>query len=126
MIGARNLARSFAAALQGFRSTWKSEHSFRIQIVIGIGVVILMAVFPVNKPEKIILSLLIMAVLVLELLNSTLERIIDALEPRIHPFAREVKDSMAAAVLVAALGAGVIGIIILGPHLLRVAEEILK
>ncbi len=126
MIIVRNLARSFSAALHGIRSTWKSEQSFRIQTLIGAVAVFLMILFPVTKPEKIILALLIMAVLILELLNSTLERIIDALEPRIHPFAREVKDSMAATVLVAALGACVIGIFILGPYFLRILEEILK
>ena len=55
----------------------------------------------------------------MELLNSTLERIIDTLQPRIHPFAQELKDMMAAAVLITAMGSFFVGILIVGPYLLR-------
>jgi diacylglycerol kinase len=56
------------------------------------------------------------AVLVLELLNSMLERLVDLVKPRMHGYVRDIKDLMAAAVLVTAGFAAVVGLIILLPY----------
>lgn len=107
------------AAFHGIALTWRQEQSFRIQSAAAVALVVMMAAFPMTKAEVIILTFLIMAVLVLELLNSTLERIIDALQPRIHPFAQEVKDMMAGAVFITAIGSLIVGVLIVGPYFLR-------
>lgn len=36
----------------------------------------------------------------------------DILEPRVHPYAKTVKDMMAAAVLIASIGAAFVGVVI--------------
>ncbi|MEK7607074.1 MAG: diacylglycerol kinase [Patescibacteria group bacterium] len=115
----QRLGQSFRFAFRGIRFTWRQEQSFRVQVAVATVVVLLMIFLPTTKLETVVLSFLIMAVLVMELLNSTLERIIDTLQPRIHPFAQEVKDMMAAAVLITAMGSLFVGILIVGPYLLR-------
>jgi diacylglycerol kinase len=71
--------------------------------------------FRVSKSEAVALILVASSVLVLELINSTLERVVDYMKPRLHHYVEVVKDMMAGAVLVASLGAAVIGIIIFYP-----------
>jgi diacylglycerol kinase len=58
----------------------------------------------------------IMAVLVLESLNTIFEHLSDILKPRLHDYVRIIKDIMAATVLITSLGALVVGIIIFWPY----------
>ena len=67
--------------------------------------------------QAIALLLLIILVLTLELINSILERFVDVFKPRIHPMVEEIKDLMAGAVLIASLGALIVGLLIFLPYL---------
>lgn len=60
--------------------------------------------------------LIIMWVLITELTNTVVERVVDILKPRIHPYARLVKDIMAAVVLISSIMAVVVGVIIFYPY----------
>ena len=80
-------------------------------------VIVLMIVFPLRTLERIALSLVITFVLVLELINTIMEKIVDILKPRIHHYVEIIKDMMAAAVLIASIGALVVGLLIFWPYL---------
>lgn len=54
-----------------------------------------------------------------EFLNTSLEAVVDLASPQQHPLAKVGKDVGAAAVLIAALGSVLIGLLILGPPLWR-------
>ena len=82
----------------------------------GFVVLILALIFKIKVWEAVALLLVIMIVLVLELINSVFERVVDVLKPRMHPYVETVKDIMAAVVLLSSLGAILIGILILGPY----------
>jgi diacylglycerol kinase len=56
-----------------------------------------------------------MTVLVLELINSSMERLVDLVKPQLHESARDIKDLMAAAVLMASFFAVLIGLMIFLP-----------
>lgn len=111
--------KSVAHALRGIRVVFKSEQSFKIQSLAAVCVVGLAFFFDVTFYEWIVLLVLIGTVLSLELVNSIFERIVDAFKPRIHPTVRDVKDIMAAAVLVMSLLALVVGGMIFLPYLRR-------
>ena len=89
-----------------------SEQSFRLQSLAAVVIVLLAIWFRVNAFEWIVLLLMIGLVLTLELINSVFERIVDTFKPRIHPIVRDIKDIMAATVLLMSLVALVIGVII--------------
>ena len=55
--------------------------------------------------------------MILEVLNAVVERLADLVKPRLHPILHDVKDMMAGAVLLSAIGAAVIGIFIFLPRL---------
>lgn len=111
----KKFARSFSHATRGFRCVLK-EQNFRIQIAFSIIVIFLIIFFGLRVWEAAALAMMIVLVLVLEIINSVFERIMDILEPRVHPYAKTIKDMMAAAVLIASIGAAFVGIIIFWPY----------
>jgi undecaprenol kinase len=108
--------RSFRNAWRGLKYVVRNEQSFQIELLIGIFVIMLMFIFDIRVLEKVALFLVIFFVMVMELFNTMLERVVDILKPRVHPYAQLIKDVMAAAVLLAAIGAIVVGTIILYPY----------
>lgn len=112
----KKFIRSLINASRGIKYAAK-EQNFKIQIIISIIVIFFAQYFDVKVWEKLALVLIIVLILVLEILNSVFERVVDILEPRVHPYAKIIKDMMAAAVLISAIGAVIIGLIIFGPHI---------
>ncbi len=117
----RKFIKSFVHAFHGLAITYREEQSFRAQLFAGALAAILAVYFKVKSWEAVLLIL----VLVLELLNSAIERLIDAAKPRLHIAVQAIKDMMAAAVLIASLGALVIGVIIFYPHFADTIKGIL-
>jgi diacylglycerol kinase len=114
----KRLIKSFKHALHGLSYTIKTEQNFKIQFIIGAIAICLGIYFKITLLEFGVLTLVILIVLSLEMLNSIIERILDATAPEIHFNARIIKDVMAGAVLTASLGALIIGILIFMPYIL--------
>lgn len=113
----RKFRRSVKHAIDGIVYAISRERNFRIEMVVAFFVVVFILVFKVKNWEAVILMLMIMWVLILELINTVVERVVDILKPRIHPYARLIKDLMAAVVLISSIMAIIIGIIIFYPYL---------
>ena len=113
--------RSLHHALDGIKYALLHERNFRIEILVAFLVIFLIFFFKVKNWEAILLILMIMWVLIFELVNTVLERVVDILKPRIHPYARLIKDLMAAAVLITSIVSAVVGIIIFYPYVREMA-----
>lgn len=113
----RHLTRSFRFALRGLWLVFRMEQSFRIQLCVFVAVLIIARILRILAWQMVALVLVGAFVLVLECTNSAVERLLDLVQPRLHGYVREIKDIMAGAVLVASMGAIVIGILILLPYL---------
>jgi undecaprenol kinase len=118
MIRITRLLKSFTYALRGLRKTFEEEQNFKIQTTVAALVIILGIYFRISGVEWCILIFTIGMVLLMELANSAVERVVDILKPRIHEYVKEVKDIMAAAVFVASLVAFIIGLIIFLPYII--------
>lgn len=118
----RQLKKSFWYAWRGLASTYKSEQNFRIQVWVAFFVACLSFYFRVTSREWIIILLVSSLILLLELLNTALEKVVDVLEPKIHHYVSLIKDVMAAAVFLASLTAVIIGLIIFYPYLKQLAS----
>lgn len=118
----RKLNKSFHDAYRGLKHSIIYERNFQIELVIAAFVLALILIFKVKNWEAIVLILMIMWVLIIELINTVFERIVDIIKPRIHPYVRLVKDVMAAVVLISSLVAVAVGIIIFLPYI----RELLK
>lgn len=113
MISPKRFFRSFSHALRGLSDLFWAEQSFRVQSLAAVAVVLLAIFLDLDTWQRILLVLLTSAVLILEILNSIIERVADAVQPRLSPMVREVKDMMAGAVLLAAITSAVIAVVIL-------------
>jgi len=111
----KKLIKKLGFALDGLRSAL-GEQVFALFCVIALAVVTTMFIFKVSLYEKVILVLTITLVLTLELINSRIERVLDIFQPNHDPRVGLIKDISAAAVLLACLGAAVIGILIFWPY----------
>lgn len=76
------------------------------------------AVLPLETWERVMIVFVVMTILVLELINSSLERLVDLVKPRLHEYVGDIKDLMAGAVLIAACAAIVIGYLLFSPHVI--------
>ncbi len=112
----KTFLRSCRYAMKGLRLAFRHEQNFRLQTLVALLVVALMLAVGVTTQQAIVLMTAIFGVLVLELLNTVVERFIDLLKPRLHYFVEVIKDLMAAAVLLASLGAAIIGFLIFLPY----------
>lgn len=112
----RPIKDSFKHAVRGIVTAIRTERSFRIQTAAALMVFVAIVILPLTRWEAALLLVAVSSVLVLELVNSTVERMADLFKPRLHPYVRDIKDLMAAAVFVASLFALAIGILVLGPH----------
>ncbi|MFA5946542.1 MAG: diacylglycerol kinase family protein [Patescibacteria group bacterium] len=113
MISLRAFFKSFHHALRGLAELFKTEQSFRLQVLATIIVGGLLIGLDLAAWQRILLILLCSAVLILEIINSIIERVADAVQPRLSPMVKDVKDMMAGAVLLTALTALVVGTAIL-------------
>jgi diacylglycerol kinase (ATP) len=111
---------SFRYAFAGLVWAWRKERNLRIECGIGAMAFLLSLALGVS-PVPILLAATM--VLGLELINSALEAAIDLVTPDFHPLAKIAKDLSAASVLVASLGAVLVGLATLGPALLRVVSS---
>lgn len=111
----RNRALSFRHAGRGVAVLARQPNAI-IHLCAAVAVVAVAAWLRVSARDWIVLTLCIALVLVTEALNTALERVVDLASPDWHPLARDAKDVAAGAVLIAALGAGVAGLIVFWPY----------
>lgn len=119
MFSFKQLSRSFQYAWQGLRYVWQNEQNFRLQTLIAIVVIIAMLLFRVTLGEAIILTMMIVFVLVLEVVNTIFEKMVDILKPRLHTYVAVIKDMMAAGVFLAAIGSLAVGAMVFIPYCLE-------
>jgi diacylglycerol kinase len=111
--------KSFKNAFIGLWHVIQSQQNAWIHAVATITVIILGLWLGLPLRDWAVLSTTIAMVWTAEFLNTALEIVVDLASPDLHPLARAGKDVGAAAVLIAATSAVVIGIILLGPPLIQ-------
>ncbi len=109
--------KSFKYAFEGWWYVLRSQHNAWIHAVVSIAVVVVGLWVRLPLREWAIIILAMMAVWMAEFMNTAIEAVVDLVAPEPHPLAKVAKDVAAAAVLVGACGAALIGLLILGPPL---------
>jgi diacylglycerol kinase len=111
--------KSFTYAWNGLKILLKEEHNARIHLVAAIIVLIASYLLKLNTIEWVIILFAIGLVFITEIINSAIENIADFVSPDKHDKIKKIKDLAAAAVLVSAFIAIVIGLIIFVTKLLN-------
>jgi diacylglycerol kinase len=108
---------SFRYAFAGLGYVLRTQHNAWIHSVITLLVVLVGLWLGLSRIEWALIAVTIGIVWTAEIMNTALEVTIDLVSPQPHPLAKIVKDCAAAAVLVTAGMAVVIGLLLLGPPL---------
>lgn len=109
--------KSFKYAFNGLRLFFINDHNGRVHLCAAIVAIGLSFYLKLSSLEWIAILGVIAAVIVAEIINSAIEKLADVISPDYHPKIKIVKDLAAAAVLVAAFLALVVGAIIFIPKL---------
>jgi len=111
--------RAFYFAIEGIKTFFRESPHAKIHGLAALLVIALGAYLECTIHEWLALIVSIALVLGMEALNSAIEYTVDLISPEQHPLAKKAKDVAAAAVLICALFALVIGIIIFVPKIIH-------
>ena len=114
--------KSFQYAFSGLSTATKREPNFRIHLTITLIVLITALLLGLNFAEFALLAFTIFFVLILELLNTMLEALVNLVSPEVRPEAKVAKDVSAAMVLLAATMSVIIGLLLFIPKFLEFAS----
>ena len=114
----RTRAEAFRYAFRGWWFVIRTQRNAWVHAVVSIVVVVVGLWLGLPFKDWAVITIAITMVWMAEFLNTALEAVVDLASPNQNQLARVGKDVGAAAVLIAAISAVVIGIFILGPPLL--------
>ena len=110
---------SLKNALYGVFSFFHTERNGRIQLIIALLVVIAGFFFKINSREWVTILLCIALVISLEMINSSIEKLSDIVDPNYNLVIKSVKDISAASVLWSTVISVVIGSVIFTPKIME-------
>jgi len=112
-----SIFKSFQFALEGLWVGITKGRNFRIQLTVGILATILGIFLKLNFTEWAVLTITIACVIILELMNTAIESIVDIVSPEKRMEAKIAKDVAAASVLIASIGSLLIAAFLFLPKL---------
>lgn len=117
--GITRFLKSFTYSIDGLKYAYKYEQSMFIHITMLCFVIIFGIILKISKIEWIICTILCGLVIATELINTSIEAVVDLACPKIDPLAKIAKDTASAAVFVFAITALISGIIIFLPKIIN-------
>ena len=124
VLSIKRLKKSFGYAFKGIDDVISNEPNMKIHVSVAILVVIMAFLLKISMIEWIILVLLIGLVLAAEVINTTIENLVDMYTKDYNEKAKVVKDTAAGTVLILAITAAIIGLMILVPKIILVLESL--
>lgn len=118
----RTFIDSVKNCLDGINYVLVNEKNFVREIILGIIAVLASYFFGISRMEWIVVILLINFVLIMELLNTALEKVVDLYTTKYNEIAKVVKDVASASVFLMSLFSAVIGFLIFLPYIIEFVE----
>lgn len=117
---------SLEFALQGIKTVFKEERNMRTHVLAGIVAIVAGFVFRLSLSEWLWLLLVIFLVLVMEMVNTVFENVVDMFTDfHFHPIGKKIKDMAAGAVLLTTGFAVIVGILLFGPKMWQILLDLL-
>lgn len=124
VLSIERLKKSFGYAFKGIDDVVSNEPNMKIHVSVAILVVIMAFLLKISMIEWIILVLLIGLVLAAEVINTTIENLVDMYIKDYNERAKVVKDTAAGTVLILAITSAIIGLMIFVPKIILVLESL--
>ena len=113
-----NVLKSFKYAFSGISYVLKTSRNFKIQLIFAVTSLIIGFLLQINLSHYMILVATIMSVLILEVLNTSIESIVDlVVKKEFRSLAKIAKDTSAGAVLLASINSVIIAVYIFVPKI---------
>jgi len=97
--GVTRVIKAFGYSLQGLKAAWRGEAAFRQELILLVILIPTLLLVNLTAIERSLLVAVTLLVLIVELLNSALEAIVDRVGTDFHPLSGQAKDMASAAVL---------------------------
>ncbi|AMO67210.1 diacylglycerol kinase [Zhongshania aliphaticivorans] len=101
--GVAHVLDAYRYSLKGLRAAWRHEVAFRQEIALAALLLPLSLWLGTNASERALLIGSVVIVIVVELLNSAIEAIVDRISTELHPLSGQAKDLGSAAVMLSML-----------------------
>jgi diacylglycerol kinase (ATP) len=115
-VGMTRLLRAFGYSFQGFRHAWREEAAFRQEVFLSAFVIPAGLFLGRTGSERALLVCPMLLILVVEILNSAVEAVVDRAGPERHPLAGMAKDMGSAAVMLSFVLLGTVWLLVLSDH----------
>ncbi len=112
----RSFLESLNYAIEGIAYTISTQRNMKIHIVIGLFVILFSWYLHITKVELSIIFIVISLVFVAELLNTSIEILLDMIEDKYNKNVKHVKDIQAGAVLIFSIFSVIVGFLIFWPY----------
>lgn len=123
----RRFVESFNAAIEGFIYVLRSERNMRVHFLAALMLLLLGIYLSLTSVELLILCITISLVLAAEMLNTTVELVVDMIKSEFHPLARIIKDVSAGTVLITSINAVIVGYALFSKKIpFRLEDEIAR
>ncbi|MCK8045350.1 diacylglycerol kinase [Shewanella sp. 1CM18E] len=96
--GIKRVIRATGFSVQGLKSAWKNEAAFRQELVLAAIMLPIALLVDATIIERILLIFGLFLVLIVELINSAIEAVVDRISDEHHPLSGQAKDIASAAV----------------------------
>lgn len=115
--GMARIWRALLYSRRGLREAWRHEHAFRQELILVLCLAPVIVLVPVSLVERAAMAATLLLVLIVELLNSAIEAVVDRVSLDHHELSGRAKDMGSAAVMLALVLAGLTWAAILFPVL---------
>jgi len=114
----KHIFRSFGFAMHGLRHAYRSDKSFRMEIYYGFPIYLLLGwlYFPMVPWELALFVFSYLLILIIELVNTAFEKMLDRVHPDQHELIAKSKDIAAAAVFTAFLFGCIVNLLLIYTH----------
>lgn len=116
--GVKRFIKSFHYALDGLVYAFKYEQNMLVHILATVVVVLLGILVKLSFIEWLIIFLIISLVIATELINTSIEAVVDLVTSVENPLAKIAKDTAASAVMIFSIAAVLIGLFIFVPKII--------
>ncbi|MGV7208961.1 diacylglycerol kinase [Oxalobacteraceae bacterium A2-2] len=99
--GLKRILAAIRYSIDGFRAAWRHEEAFRQEVVVLVVGTIIACVLRISAFERLMLIGVLVLILIIELINSSIEAVVDRVSLERHPLSKNAKDFGSAAVLLA-------------------------
>ena len=113
----KNFFRAFRISMRGLFILAKSETNVLLEVFVGILIIIISLFLKLTSTEWLIVLMTIFLVIFAELINTTIEKIMDFVEPKYNEQVRDIKDLASGFVFLMVILSIIVGTIILLPKI---------